>query len=376
MDFEQFKQEVIDRIKDFLPDKYDDADVSIQSVVKNNDQKLDGLMIKTEDSNIAPNIYLNDFFKQLEDGRDMEDILKNIADIRVQNEMEQGFDVNQITDFEQVKDKIVCRLVNLENNAEYLEGKPFTQIEDLAVTYAVNLSESSEGRMSVAITDNLMDSYGITKDELHQIAVDNIENQHPEFMSMRDMLMQMMYPDGAPDDPMAQMFLPPEEEKPSMYVLSNQSRVNGAAMVLDTKLMDDIAEKLGGDFIVLPSSVHEVIILPKTEEMDQRMLENMVQDVNAGQVAPEERLSDHVYAYDSQEHELIRADKMEEREQARAEKGLGKDKAERKEEMRGEKKADKERTSFKDRLAEKMGEVAKNEAGREHPGKNLETSLG
>ena len=73
--YEEFKQEVADRIKEFLPEKYENADVSIQTVVKNNDQKLDGLMVKLEDSNIAPNIYLNQFYEQHEDGRPMDDIL-------------------------------------------------------------------------------------------------------------------------------------------------------------------------------------------------------------------------------------------------------------------------------------------------------------
>ena len=68
MNYEEFKQEVADRIKEFLPEKYENADVSIQTVVKNNDQKLDGLMVKLEDSNIAPNIYLNQFYEQHEDG--------------------------------------------------------------------------------------------------------------------------------------------------------------------------------------------------------------------------------------------------------------------------------------------------------------------
>lgn len=103
--------------------------------------------------------------------------------------------------------------------------------------------------------------------------------------------------------------LPPEEENPSMYVLSNAERLNGAAAILDAKTMEDISEKLGGDFVVLPSSIHETIVLPMNEDMDRQALETMVQDVNAGQVAPEERLSDHVYMYDSQEKEH----KMEER---------------------------------------------------------------
>ena len=98
MNFEEFKQEVTDRIKEFMPEKYADADVSIQTVVKNNDLKLDGLMVKLEDSNIAPNIYLNQYFEQYEDGRDMDDILAAIADIRIEHEASHDFDVSKLTD--------------------------------------------------------------------------------------------------------------------------------------------------------------------------------------------------------------------------------------------------------------------------------------
>ena len=382
MDFEEFKNNVADQIKDFLPEKYEDASVTLQDVTKNNDTVLTGLLIKTEDSNIAPNIYLENFFEQYQDGRDMADILQNIADVRVQHEMEQGFDVSRLTDFDQVKDNIICKLVNAELNADYLADKPHTMVEDLAVVYAIDLGGNESGHMTAPITNSLMEQYGITQEELHDIALHNLSESQIEFKTMRDVLVDMMFPDGIqPDDPRAFM-LPPEEENPSMYVLSNADKLNGASALLDAKTMEDISEKLGGDFIVLPSSIHETIVLPATEDMDRHTLEAMVQDVNAGQVAPEERLSDHVYMYDSQEKELVLADKMEERQAQRAkaqkeakaaELGDRPDKAE-----RGEKKPERERVSMREKLPEKKAEVAKNEANREHPvpSKMKETTLG
>ena len=166
-----------------------------------------------------------------------------------------------------------------------------------------------------------------------------------------------------------------------MYVLSNSEKLNGAAALLDAKTMEAISEKLGGDFIVLPSSIHECIVLPVTEDMDRHTLEAMVQDVNAGQVAPEERLSDHVYMYDSQAKELVLADKMEERQAQRAEAQKEAKAAEQGDrpdkEERGEKKPERERVSMKEKLPEKKAEVAKNEANREHPvpTKTKETAL-
>ena len=320
--------------------------------------------MRNEDSNIAPNIYLENFFAQYQDGEDLGDILQHIADIRVNHEMEQGFDVSKITDFDQVKDHIICKLVNAEMNADYLADKPHTLVEDLAVVYAVDLGGGEGGRMSAPITNNLME-----------------QESQIEFKTMRDVLVDMMFPDGIQEgDPRAFM-LPPEEENPSMYVLSNADKLNGAAALLDAKTMEDISEKLGGDFVVLPSSIHETIVLPLNEDMDRHTLEAMVQDVNAGQVAPEERLSDHVYMYDSQAKELVLADKMEERQQQRAEAQKDAKEAEQADKPgkaeRGEKKPERERVSMKEKLPEKKAEVAKNEASREHlvPAKSKETML-
>ena len=362
MNFEEFKNQVADIIKDYLPAEYADASVRLQEVTKNNDQRLTGLAVFTEESGIAPNIYLDQYFAQYEEGRDMESILQEIADVRESMEIAGEFDAGFITDFDRVRDKIFCRLVNAETNEEYLSNKPHMQMEDLAVVYAVHMQAPPFGRGSVSITDNLMEGYGITAEELHEIALHNLSESSIEFKSMRDVLIEMMFPEGlSENDPRAAM-LPPEEGMPSMYVLSNAEKLNGAAAVLDGKTMEDIAEKLGGDYVVIPSSIHEVIILPITEGLDRQDIEQIIQNVNAGQVAPEERLSGHAYQYDSLTHELVRMDKMEERQTQRAE--------EKKDTALGaetDRKPERERVSMKDKLAEKKAQSAKNEAGREKP---------
>lgn len=377
MDFEEFKSEVVDRITDFLPEKYADADVTLQEVTKNNDRQLTGLLIRTEDSNITPNIYLESFFDQYQDGKDMGDILENIADIRQRSEMSQGFDANQITDLDLVKDNIICKLVNADMNKDYLANKPHTMVEDLAVMYAVDLGSdgAGTGHMSAPITYHLLEQYGITTEELHDIAMQNLAESNIEFKTMRDVLVEMMFPDGFDESDPRAMMLPPEEEIPSMFVLTNEDKLNGAAAVLDPKTMEEISEKVGGDFYVLPSSLHEVIILPDSPDMDKATLENMVREINDGQVAPEDRLSDNVYMYDSQEKELVLADKMEERKQERAEADKDAVSAEQGDkpgkEDRGEKKPDHERVSLKQKIPEKKAEAAKNDAVKDKPVPNL-----
>ena len=311
MDFDEFKEKVKDNIKNYLPMQYEKANVSLQSVVKNNDVQLTGLMIRLEENNIAPFIYLDRYYEQYQNGMELPDIMKDIAELRVSSEQSVKLDISRITDFNQVKDNIICKLINGDMNEEYLADKPYTQIEDMAVIYVIDLGSGAEGHMSSPITYDLMKRYGVDTQMLHEIAIHNLAKSEIVFKSMKDALMEIMFPDGVPEeDPLAEI-LSAEDEIP-MYVLSNAEKLNGAASVLDKDTMETISEMLGGDFVVIPSSIHEVIILPMDDNVDKDELEGIIREVNTGQVAPEERLSYHAYQYDSGKHSLMRMDKKEE----------------------------------------------------------------
>ena len=314
MNYDEFKGNMQDHIKDFLPEKYEDADVQIREVVKNNDTVLDGLTVVSEDSNISPTIYLNDFFDDYENGRPMEEIMQKLADIYVNSDQNINFDTSLVTDFENVKDKIVCKVVNKDANEHMLENLPHKDIEDLAVIYQIALGGDGDGIATVNISDQLLERYGINKEELHDIAVQNTAELRPAtFRSMQEVIMEMMG-----ESKMAAMGMDADMEMSGgmpMYVLTNEDKMHGAAAMLYPNLMDEIAEKVGGDFFVLPSSIHELLIIPKDSGAERGELENMVQEVNATQVAPDEVLSDHVYVYDAKEHKLFRSDKEEERQE-------------------------------------------------------------
>lgn len=311
MDFDEFKEKVKDNIKNYLPMQYEKANVSLQSVVKNNDVQLTGLMIRLEENNIAPFIYLDRYYEQYQNGMELPDIMKDIAELRVSSEQSVKLDISRITDFNQVKDNIICKLINGDMNEEYLADKPYTQIEDMAVIYVIDLGSGAEGHMSSPITYDLMKRYGVDTQMLHEIAIHNLAKSEIVFKSMKDALMEIMFPDGVPEeDPLAEI-LSAEDEIP-MYILSNAEKLNGAASVLDKDTMETISEMLGGDFVVIPSSIHEVIILPMDDNVDKDELEGIIREVNTGQVAPEERLSYHAYQYDSGKHALMRMDKKEE----------------------------------------------------------------
>ena len=85
----------------------------------------------------------------------------------------------------------------------------------------------------------------------------------------------------------------------SLYVLTNNIHINGAALMLVTDILDKIGEKAGMDYYVLPSSIHEVLIAKDDGQVTKNMLKDLIYDGNRtdGVVSPKDILSDNVYRY-------------------------------------------------------------------------------
>ena len=83
-----------------------------------------------------------------------------------------------------------------------------------------------------------------------------------------------------------------------MYILSNHMRSYGAAALIYPEQLRKIAEEVGENYYVLPSSVHETIIVAESESPDKEELCSLIKEINETQVEAEEVLSDHAYYYD------------------------------------------------------------------------------
>ena len=217
---------------------------------------------------------------------------------------------------------IRLKLISAEMNPEYLADKPHQLVEDLAVVYYVDLGETDQfGKATTPITDNLLKAYGITQEEQHEIATTNMERcVTPQFQDMDSMLRETMLeslPTDMPREMKEQIVdgVMAGQGAPMMYILTNEDKLNGASMLLSDRAMEMVRKTVGDDFFILPSSIHETLIVPKTDDMSLENLEKMVREVNATDVKPGERLSDHVYEYDAEERSIVRADKVEERRQ-------------------------------------------------------------
>ena len=188
-------------------------------------------------------------------------------------------------------------VVSAEANKEMLETVPHQNMEDMAVVYCFVLNSNDEGRASILVTNQLIENMGVTPEQLHADAMENAPKIKPvEIKGMSEVMAEMM---GFEQAEMMGIF-PVALEDEKIYVATVPDKVHGAGVLAYQDFMEQAAERAGGDFYVLPSSLHEVLIVPDNGEMGLKDLEAMVKEVNATQVAPADKLTDSVYHYDSQ----------------------------------------------------------------------------
>ena len=298
MKFDQFTQEVVNKIREYLPETFKNAEVELQTVTKTNDLQLTGLTIRSVDSNISPTIYLENFYEKMQqDNEDLNSILSEIAEVRVRHEVSNVFDTDDIMNWDRVKDRIVPKLINRNWNQHLLKDRAFAPVStDLACIYQILLSQKFDGNASIPITLKLMNTWKTDVETLHELALTNMKRlTPPTFEPMTTVLRSMMGSDA--DDLLADF----DETEEKMFVLSNKSRINGAASILNDEFMRNIYSKLG-DFYILSSSIHELIIVKNDNNMmSPDELNSMICEVNETQVSVDERLSGHAYRWTLEE---------------------------------------------------------------------------
>ena len=272
------------------------GNITINHVIKNNGCEMHVLVIMEKGKDIAPTIYLDSFYELYTNGENIKNIIRQIEVIYEQNKNNVTFDVNILKHFDTIKDKIVYKVVNYRSNEKLLEQVPHKRILDLAVVFYC-LLDNEYGRSATAlIYNNNLKNWNVTIDDVYKAALKNTPDLlHSKISSMAALFEKCgVNVDGEEVD--LKDYVPSD-----MYVLTNESKLNGAACILYENVLYDFAQKLGADLYILPSSVHEVILLPKLSMFEKDELVNMVKEVNTEGVAADEVLSDHVYEYNRTE---------------------------------------------------------------------------
>jgi hypothetical protein len=302
--FNDFVQTVADKLSAKLGGNYI---VSVNTINKNNGLSLKGICIRQIDSNTAPVIYLNDYYRDCVNGRAFDDVVADI--LTVYRGCDKNVAIVDEFNWDKIKDKVILRLVNYEMNQRMLHNMPHKIVmNDLTVTFQIMVDYTTEGLRSAVISNELFQRIGTTVDDMYEIALENTMKLFPA--SIRDMneIILSMLNTGMEDMEDCQELKDlniPTGEEPRMYVLSNNTGIYGAATLLYPGVLKEFVEKTGYDLFILPSSLHEIILVPVTSN-DYRVedLKSMVSEVNQNNVPREDILSNNVYRFSRKENRI------------------------------------------------------------------------
>ncbi len=304
MEFTNFTTLVRDEVDRRTGDNYK---VRLNDVRKNNGIVLRGLTVMQDDSNISPTIYLNNYYEEYAKGRaTLVNVVNDVMDTYYRNKVNQSVDMRYFLNYESVRRCVVYKLVNTEKNRELLEDVPHIEFLDLSIVFQCMIAQEDLGKASILIHNVHMKLWDVSVENLYQAAKENTQRlQRYEIKSMTEVLYEIMSEDGQDacgcNDCMAEC-----TGSIPMYVLSNKSRVEGAACILYPNLVEDFAEAIGSSYYIIPSSVHEVLLLPAEHEEESAEIKNMIREINDTQVGKEEILSYSLYFYDREEGKIIR----------------------------------------------------------------------
>ncbi len=305
MNYEIFKEVVAEKFLDYMPEQYQGMRLRVEPVNKVN-KVLDGITLVGSGAgrSVSPTLYINHMYEHYLETENLQEVLQSAArrmDMAFKEMPEVG-DVN----LESAKDNIVFQVINTLQNEDMLRDMPHREFQDLSIIYRWVVKVDENGIQSSAIRNNLAEQLGMNEEQLFKCAVENTRRIFPPTVkSMNDVIREMFISDGMPAE-VADMMIGEMPEDKMMWVISNDRGINGAGSMLYEDNLHKLAMKLETDLYILPSSVHECIAV-STNVGDPYELAEMVSEINMGQVALEDRLSNQVYHYDKDARRLTLA---------------------------------------------------------------------
>lgn len=298
MTYEIFKEYIAEKILDFLPEELKDCEVQLEKINKTN-QVLDRLkLISPNDKErvVYPAFYLNRMYEEYSTGKSIQELMEEFAQ-NMKAAYQAGPDHILNFNFSDAENKIVLMLINTEQNKEMLEEVPHREFMDLSIVYRYVLAIQGEGIQSILINNSHAEYLGMTEEQLYEAAMINTKKLFPvEIRSMSEIAQSIFIGEGISEEN-AELLVEETAQGKDMYVISNVQGIHGAASMVYEEVFHNLAEKLGEDLYVLPSSIHEVIAV-SADLGEPEELAEMVTDINMKSVPLEIRLSNQVYHYE------------------------------------------------------------------------------
>lgn len=287
MNLKEFAELIVTKVSEKLGD---DVNVELKVILKNNGVKLTGLQIHSIGANVVPIIYLNSYYELYKNGIELDEIVENM--IRLNEQQRRKITgIDEIFEFENVKENIYYKLVNAEKNQEGLENKLHKSFLDMEKLYYIELDNFDNGNATSTINKGLLENWGVTEDEIYELAEKNMKKQGVYIENIIDIIVEHARQTGMEID----MDVVRNAED-ILYVATNKNKMYGASVIESGHelLVKFINEKFESDAYVIFSSIHEIILLPKRDE-EMPFTSADIRYINSNEVQPEEVLSDNLY---------------------------------------------------------------------------------
>ena len=280
-----------------------DAEVSVVPVIKNNGVEKTAIVIREENVKISPTIYLDDYYKNYADANNLEYTAKQIISTYNRWKIEGEIDVKKYTQFDSVKDDIIFKLVNKERNEARLKDAPTVDWLDLIICFYIRTSDERFGEGVILVNNELLKLWGISVAELYGLALTNTPRILPEKkMTFLDVFKRMS---GFDEQDFCQEIMEFGGNS-GMFILSNSSEIFGASVIVYSKLIEEIAEEFEDDLVIIPSSVHEIIVVLRNYANDYiDDVCDIIEYVNSTCVSDEDVLANHAYYYRREDRRIL-----------------------------------------------------------------------
>lgn len=328
MNFVLFTATVVKGLQEKLGENYR---ILPNQVKKNNGIVLTGIIVEEKNSNTSPTIYLEDFYENYQNGVCIDKIVESLYRIFYKTRINESVDLSNFLEYENAKKQIAFKVVNYDKNRELLKKIPYKMFSNLAIIFYYVVQEPPfYGKASILIHNEHLDNWGIDSDELYTQAKENtprlfpanIENIEELILGMlRSSMKKKKQEQGGEKEIKVEIageeWINPlllklkadmenDEDRIPMYVLSNKQKLQGAACMFYPDILKNFAEEKNSDLYILPSSIHEVILLPAVGDLEKEGLLEMVTEINKTQVQECDVLADSVYYYNRKLQQLER----------------------------------------------------------------------
>lgn len=285
---EQFGADLADEIKRRMEDKVKKpVSVELADKIKTNVKSM-GIVARVSGERAAPSVDIEDAFKMYQNGGiSLESIAQQMTN-RIISARNPQIKIPEIT-VEEARRHITLSVINAARNKELLENTPHYNLGDLAVIPRWMISDEA----SFVVNEIIAQKLGLTKDEILQMGQENINKTTFKVDHIGNVLADIL---GAN---------PINEDAPGLYVLTNQSTIDGSNVLLSRETLKMVHKELGGDIVLIPSSRHEILAMKIVDDMDPDQLRHIVREINESTVSEEDYLGDNIFMYDGKKLTMV-----------------------------------------------------------------------